>query len=449
MKKCPNCGYVRRPEDDEYAMVPAKACPRCYAFYPSDQPAPAVEKKPESPPLPPKPPMSGAKWLVIVAAAMVLSFAAAFYIASRPREAPLSEVSRVPGEAVTIEAGPAGSPAEKVYSISEIVKMISPSVVSILNYNRSREIAGRGTGFFTGGPGEVVTSRHVLRDAAYAEIRTSDGRTYPINRIISEDDQNDLVVLATGVPPGEARPLKISTFMPERGDKVIVIGGPLGLEQSVSDGIVSAYRSMNNRKVIQITAPISPGSSGSPVVNSRGEVVGIAFMQLVRGQNLNFCIPGETILNLRPSAGSSLARVSSGSSDKFYFYQDESKKVYIVKNPENPGPNYVLLTRPDGSIDKDKYENWIFEQMGGDPYKIDPQAMVNAEKEKLPELFRQVFPGHEIDELRRFAPESRGYWGSWVANHMQAVYNNAHREKASKIAMHKQLMDLLDRAQRQ
>lgn len=448
MKKCANCGYVRRPEDDEYAMVPAKACPKCYAFYPSGG---HVQKaaEPVVPASPAKPAMSRAKWILLLAVSVVTAFAAAFYLAGRTKDAPLSNVLQLPGKDPAYQANTQSAPQQPV-SISDIVKRIAPSVVSILNYNERRELTGRGTGFFTGNPGEVITNHHVLKGAAYAEIKTFSGRTFPIHSVVSEDAPNDLITVSTGAPSGEAAPLRISSYLPEIGEKVIVIGNPLGLEQTVSDGIVSAYRKMRDfSKVIQITAPISSGSSGSPVVNIRGEVIGIAFMQLVGGQNLNFCIPGETIAGLRPSSGYSLGKISSYThSDKLYFYVDENKMVHFIKNPENPGADYILLTKTDGSIDRSKFENWIFEQLGGNPYQIDPQALVNAEKERIPELFRRMFPGHEMDELKRFSPEARAYWGAWVANHMQATYSRAETARNIGIMKHKEMMSLLERAQR-
>jgi S1-C subfamily serine protease len=449
MKKCTNCGYVRRPEDDEYAMVPPRACPRCFAFYPSDQIG-QFEKKGDGPIAPPTPAASRARWLSILVVAVAVTFAAAFYLAGRVKDNSLSNILQSPAKILNPETNKANAPQQPV-SISDIVKRIAPSVVSILNYNDRKELVSRGTGFFIGNLGEVITNHHVLKGAAYAEIKTSSGQTYPVNSVISEDAPNDLITVSTGAPSQGAVPLRISTYVPEIGEKVIVIGSPLGLEQTVSDGIVSAFRQMKDlKKVIQITAPISSGSSGSPVVNSQGEVIGIAFMQLVGGQNLNFCIPGETIVSLRPNAGYSLGKITPYSpSVKLYFYQDENRMIRFVKNPDNTGPNYILLTRPDGSIDREKFENWIFEQMGGNPYNIDPQALVNAEKDRLPELFRSVFPGHEIDELKRFSPEARGYWGSWVANHMQAVYSRAENSKNSGIMKHKEMMAYLDRLQKQ
>jgi S1-C subfamily serine protease len=75
------------------------------------------------------------------------------------------------------------------------------------------------------------------------------------------------------------------------GEEVVAIGNPLSLESTVSNGIVSAIRTVDEGKFVQITAPISPGSSGGPLFNMSGEVVGITTSHLVGGQNLNFAIP--------------------------------------------------------------------------------------------------------------------------------------------------------------
>ncbi|WP_083761918.1 S1C family serine protease [Syntrophothermus lipocalidus] len=88
---------------------------------------------------------------------------------------------------------------------------------------------------------------------------------------------------------------EVSSSKVEVGDKVIVIGSPLGLSQTVSTGIVSAIRDLSGMKVFQITAPISPGSSGSPVFNEEGEVIGVAFGTIVNGQNINLAVPSGYI----------------------------------------------------------------------------------------------------------------------------------------------------------
>jgi len=190
--------------------------------------------------------------------------------------------------------------------LPQIVKKIAPSTVIILTYDKDGEIIGQGSGFFISSDGNIITNRHVLADANRAEVKTADGKVYPITRIVAENKDADIVRASVGVTPPVST-LSLSSSIPEVGGRIAVIGNPLGLEQTVSDGIVSAVREIPEfGKIYQITAPISPGSSGSPVVNMKGEVIGVATFQFVEGQNLNFAIPSEHISRLKAEKGKSL-----------------------------------------------------------------------------------------------------------------------------------------------
>jgi tetratricopeptide (TPR) repeat protein len=101
-------------------------------------------------------------------------------------------------------------------------------------------------------------------------------------------------------PANQVRPLLLDRTSPQEGESVVVIGNPFGLEGSVTNGIVSAVRDIPTfGRIIQITAPISPGSSGSPVVNMQGQVIGVATLQITGGQSVNFAIPSERISQLQ------------------------------------------------------------------------------------------------------------------------------------------------------
>jgi S1-C subfamily serine protease len=183
----------------------------------------------------------------------------------------------------------------------------------ILTYNREGKILGQGSGFFINKEGDVITNYHVLQEANRAVIRTTDGRDYPIKKVLAEDTEGDLIRVSVDISEEAVSPLILATQLPEVGERVIVIGTPLGLDKTVSDGIVSAVRAMPKfGNIIQVTAPISPGSSGSPVINMKGEVIGIATFFLVAGQNLNFAIPGERIAKLTMGQGESLPEREEG-----------------------------------------------------------------------------------------------------------------------------------------
>ncbi len=195
-------------------------------------------------------------------------------------------------------------------NIPALIKKVEPSIVVILNYDQNGKIRGQGTGFFINKDGDVITNHHVLEEASRSGIKLHDGREYPVKKILAEDPEGDLIRLSVDIPEnaGIPPPLTASPALPSVGEKIIVIGTPLGLDRTVSDGIVSAVREIPGfGKIVQMTAPISPGSSGSPVLNMRGEVVGVATFLIDMGQNLNFAIPAERITRMTAVKSRTLA----------------------------------------------------------------------------------------------------------------------------------------------
>ncbi len=183
--------------------------------------------------------------------------------------------------------------------LPELVRRIKPSAVAIETFDAKGATLSRGSGFFIA-PGKVITNRHVIEKSNRVEIHLMDGKKFPARGVLAIDGEGDLALLQVEVPPGMAVPLMIERTAPQEGESIVVIGNPYGLEGSVSNGIVSAVREIPGYgKIIQITAPISPGSSGSPVVNMRGQVIGVATLQAAEGQSLNFAVPSERILQLR------------------------------------------------------------------------------------------------------------------------------------------------------
>ncbi len=187
--------------------------------------------------------------------------------------------------------------------LPRLIKNVQPSVVTISVYDNTGRQIKLGTGFFVNWAGDVVTNSHVIQNAASIVVKTLDGRSYAAKTVIAKNEEADIALLSINIPSSAVRPLHLTHFFPEVGERVIVIGSPLGLDQTVSDGIVSAIRNVQGiGKIIQITAPISPGSSGSPVLNMMGRVIGVATLQLSEGQNLNFAIPSEMILLTKKTA---------------------------------------------------------------------------------------------------------------------------------------------------
>lgn len=186
-------------------------------------------------------------------------------------------------------------------SYSSLADRIRPSVVTVLVYEYNGKLKQIGSGFFYNENGDIVTNSHVLTKNCRAEIKTASGQTYSVGGIIQRNEKNDIVKARTHMPP-KTPWLSIAKNLPRVGDEIMVAGSPMGLEQTITEGIVSAWRILPTKaKVIQISAPVSPGSSGGPVINMAGEVVGIATFQMVNGQNLNFAVPVSEIFG-KPSA---------------------------------------------------------------------------------------------------------------------------------------------------
>lgn len=193
---------------------------------------------------------------------------------------------------------------------TDLVDLVMPGTVFIEAYGPNGEKIASGSGFFINDEGHVVTCCHVIDDDidncnliknfCYAEITTSDMKKYGA-RAIRYDPDDDLALLDVDIPLSLVHPLSISASTPKVGEDVFAVGAPENLVFSVTKGIISS----NDRKLsrlskvneaYQIDATISPGSSGGPVLNMDGEVIGI--IEATSGPGLNFAIPADRIQNL-------------------------------------------------------------------------------------------------------------------------------------------------------
>ena len=218
-----------------------------------------------------------------------------------------------------------------------LVKKVKPSIVAIYTFNNQGHSLMQGSGFFINNQGDVITNWHVIENAHSAVIKTFEGHSYLVKEILGGSKESDLALLSVDIRNDSVQDLPISRSMPEIGERVLVMGNPLALEFSVSDGIIAAIRKIpeySNGEVIQITAPVSPGSSGSPVMNMQGELIAVAFYVYFHGENLNFAIPSQRVIdiinNKRPNAVS-LAQLSF---EDFKIFEDSAKK-FSVSYPSN------------------------------------------------------------------------------------------------------------------
>jgi len=198
---------------------------------------------------------------------------------------------------ITPDISKAGPP-DKPLTASEISRRYGPSVFTIMTFDENNQPMAIGSGFALDSDGTIATNYHVLGGSTRAVIKTPKGGRGGILEIIKSDPSLDLLVASTNLsntiplPLGDSEDLTV-------GEEIFAIGNPAGLEGTISKGIISGIRNWKGGKIIQITAPISPGSSGGPVFNKFGEVIGVATKYIAGAQNLNFAMPSSYLLTLK------------------------------------------------------------------------------------------------------------------------------------------------------
>lgn len=175
--------------------------------------------------------------------------------------------------------------------IPDLVESCGPAVVAITT-EKDGEPLSSGSGFNVDSSGIVVTNLHVIRGATAIFVKFPGGDRFQTVRLLGMDSEKDIAILKISgfdlptVRLGNSNQITV-------GEVVVAIGNPQGFENTVSSGIVSGRRQTVNLTLLQVTAPISPGSSGGPIFNERKEVVGITTLTWIEdgSQNINFCIP--------------------------------------------------------------------------------------------------------------------------------------------------------------
>ncbi len=200
-------------------------------------------------------------------------------------------------------------------STADVAHAATPATVTILTMTADGDTLAQGSGFVIQPDGVIVTNYHVMRGAGAAEVRFPQGKRYSSVTALAADAEHDLAILKISAQDLDTLPL--AATIPPVGSKVIVIGAPRGLDFTVTEGIVSAKRVLEGHAWIQMSAAISPGSSGGPVLDAHGNVIGVTTAYRTDGQALNFAVPTLYVKHLlaRASSPSTLASAFSASGD--------------------------------------------------------------------------------------------------------------------------------------
>ncbi|HEX5829857.1 MAG TPA: S1C family serine protease [Gemmatimonadaceae bacterium] len=183
----------------------------------------------------------------------------------------------------------AQAPDDAPLTTAAIARRALPATATIIVLGAAGDTLAQGSAFFVRGDGVLVTNWHVLRGAARAVVVRENGERFDRVAFVDGDSTVDVALVKV---PGRALPvLTPRADVPAVGERLVTIGSPLGLQQTVSEGIVSARRTVRGREMVQMTAPISPGSSGGAVLDDRGRVFAISTAYREGGQQLNFAVP--------------------------------------------------------------------------------------------------------------------------------------------------------------
>jgi len=191
--------------------------------------------------------------------------------------------------------------------IPAIAKAANGAIVSIVMSDKDGHAIAQGSGFLISRDGRIVTNYHVIAEGNSAVVRLPDGAFYVVDGVLAFDKARDVAVIKAHGENFRTLILGNSDQL-QVGEEVVAIGNPLSLESTVSNGIVSGIRTVKEEggKFVQVTTPISPGSSGGPLFNMAGEVVGITTLYLKGGENLNFAIPINDVKGLLPAESSKI-----------------------------------------------------------------------------------------------------------------------------------------------
>ncbi len=294
--------------------------------------------------------------------------------------------------------------ATKTLTAKDIYEKYSKSVVQIVTES------SRGTGFFDS-KGDLYTAYHVIEGSKSVSVKFSDGKEVRALWVKDVDIANDIAILLTEAYQGwQQRELgpKLGDYASSKvGETILVIGSPLGLEGTLTEGMVSAKRTIKSGNILQLSAAVDHGSSGSPVLNLMGDVIGMVTSGVEGSQGLNFAVSSKELKGVN---GVPISILGSGGSAKSTENRPNTNTTSILANPtigtlpveisvlEKLGPIRVLVEDLPSSIkvsfSESSVEGWVKEA-------LERSGMTSIESTKQTEAFRNDKGTTEIEVLRR------------------------------------------------
>ena len=255
-------------------------------------------------------------------------------------------------------------------SVTEIIKDAEASSFIIYTYDEFGAPMGSGSGFFIDKKGIGVTNYHVLDGSVKAIIKLVDETEYEIDQVLSSDRKSDLVEFTIKNSNNKTfNHVDFSPKMPEKGETVYCVSCPVGLESSASDGIVSSYREDRHGKIVQVTVPISQGSSGSALLNKDGEIFAVSTFKDKSGESLNFgvCFDKEKYELLKTKNDFDKRNLKFNKKENFIILNIPSNKDSdIVLNAIEFKKDVTIAYMSYTNLDISKNEDYIWCEIEGD-----------------------------------------------------------------------------------
>ena len=244
----------------------------------------------------------------------------------------------IPKQGIQVQNGTAVQLAEKALAATVFLEMI----------HVNGQPLGFGSGFFVQ-QNQIATNFHLIAGASRGTAKlVGKTVTYDIEGITASDVENDLAILKVSDSSVQPLPLGDSDVV-QLGDTVYISGNPKESEGTFSEGTISSPREIGNQTLLQMTAPISPGGSGGPVLNEKGEVIGLSFVSLEDGQSLDCVIPSNylKVLISKSEAVKPLSEEKQSVSAETYFYRGNEK--YLMRSYEDAitAYNEAIQLQPD------------------------------------------------------------------------------------------------------
>jgi len=265
----------------------------------------------------------------------------------------------------------------------EIVERYEESIVTVQIEDKDGFPLALGSGFSIK-PNIIVTNYHVIKSAFNVKIKPYKKNQLLNGKIIEKDESRDIAIV--GVYGSSFKPMGMGdSNLVAKGEPIVVIGNPLGeFEGTITEGIISGFRKINGVSFLIISAPISPGNSGSPILNTEGQVIGIATETMVKGQNLVLGIAINYVKNLLNELSlQSFDSEKKGESFSLKLEIPESfSETAIIENKPGDTPSFLLfqeyINRGNAYYDAGKFKEslqeykkaLLYEQNGEVYYRI-------------------------------------------------------------------------------